>query len=84
MPDRSASYRSDEHLAGILDEPNDWTVNGPRGVVLGTANNLRIAIEMAGEFCRWGGRVVYVSRKPSSDVIVFMAQIQKLMQRLAA
>jgi hypothetical protein len=84
MPDRSASFRSDEHLAAILDEPNDWTVNGPRGVVLGTANSLRIAIEMAGEFYRWGGRVVYVARKPSSDVIVFMAQIQKLMQRLAA
>ncbi len=34
MPDRSASYRSDEHLAAILDEPSDWTVNGPRGVEL--------------------------------------------------
>jgi hypothetical protein len=84
MPDRSASFRSDEHLATILDEPDDWTVNGPRGVILGTAHGLRIAIEMAGAFHRWGGRVVYVARKPSSDIIVFIAQLQKLMQRLAA
>ena len=83
MPDRSASFRSDEYLEQLLDEPRGWTVNGPRGVVLGKASSLRVAVEMAAEFHRWGGRIICVAREPASDIIVFMAQIQKLMQRLA-
>src|SRR5664279_5255515 len=71
MPDRSLAFRSDEGLAAILDEPTVWKLVGRHRVVLGTAETLREAVQMAGDTVRRGGWVVAVVREPDSDIVVF-------------
>ena len=78
MLDRSSAYRTDADLASILDDACDWKLTGRHRLVLGHAESLRDAVEMARTVVRQGSWVVAMTREPARDIVVFSAQIQSL------
>jgi len=74
---------TDEQLAAILDETDDWAVNGPQGKVLGHAASLRLAMERAADYARSGAVVIAVCRLPSDNIVIFPAQIARLRKIIA-
>ena len=84
MENLRSNRRSDEQLEAIMWETGHWVVNGPQGRVLGSAANLRHAIDKWAVFAASGAVVVAICRLPSDNIIVFPGQIDRLCGVLGA
>ena len=82
-PSRQTTWRTDDELLQMLDDPAAWTVNGRSGRTLATANSLRDATTEAGRL-KTGHRVTAVVRRSGDLVIVFYGQIERLLTLIAA
>jgi hypothetical protein len=82
MIDRTSTRRSDEHLACILYETENWTVNGPDGRILCEVASLHCAVGRAVEFGAMGYRIVALVRKHGPEIVVFSGQMHKLIDQL--
>jgi hypothetical protein len=78
MIDRTSTRRSDERLTCMLHQ----TVTGPEGTVLCEVASLHCAVEHAVELGALGHRIVALVRGVSPVVVVFSAQILKLIDQL--
>jgi hypothetical protein len=72
---RQTTWRTDEQLLAIVDEPSEWTINGLRGKVLSSAGSLRDALL---EARRLRVRITAVVRLTGEPVIVFYGQIDRI------
>jgi hypothetical protein len=75
--------RSDAQLELILYETANWTVNGPRGLVLVEVASLRLALETAAALAARRQTVAALLRGHPTGIIVFSGQMRALMVRLA-
>jgi hypothetical protein len=82
MIDRTFTRRSDERLTCMLHETANWTVTGPEGAILCEVASLHCAVEQAVEFGALGHRIVALVRGVPPVVVVFSAQIRKLIDQL--
>jgi hypothetical protein len=78
MIDRTSTRRSDEHLASILHETQNWTVNGPDGKILCEVASLQCAVVRAVELEALGHHIVALIRKRAPEIVVFSGQIGNL------
>lgn len=76
----ASSHRTDEQLAAILDQTENWTVHGPAGRRLGSATSLRHALDRAAGYAL----VVAVCLQPHDRIIVFLDQMERLRNSVAA
>jgi hypothetical protein len=84
MENVRSNRRSDEQLEAMMWETGHWVVNGQQGRVLGSAANLRQAIDRSIAYAASGAVVVAICRLPSDNVIVFPGQIERLRKSMAA
>jgi hypothetical protein len=82
MIDRTSTRRSDEHLACMLHETENWSVNGPDGKLLCEVASLHCAVEQAVEFGALGHHIVALVRKRAPEIVVFSGQLRKLIDQL--
>jgi hypothetical protein len=76
--------RSDEQLEAMLWETGHWVIKGQQGRVLGSAANLRQAIERSVVYAVSGAVVVAICRLPSDNIVVLPRQIARLRKAIAA
>jgi hypothetical protein len=77
-------YRPDEQLEVILDDATqEWTVYGPRGVVVCRAKSLRTSMEQAYDTTSYGQKIVAVACGPDDAIIVFSDQLWRLFGRMS-
>jgi hypothetical protein len=66
-----------------MDESAEWLVKGARGVFLGRTDNLRRALDAVVEISAWQ-HVVSLERVSSDKVVVFSAQLDRLLKAHSA
>jgi hypothetical protein len=71
------TWRSDEQLLAMLDEPAEWIVNGIARKILATRVSLRDAITEARRL-KSSQHVMAVARRSNSRVVMFYAQVDRL------
>jgi hypothetical protein len=74
--------RTDRVLIGILDETAAWAVRGEKGAVLAQAASLRDVLAMAADIEREGQRIAAVTEGRDDRVIVFRAQMDRLLEAM--
>ena len=79
-----SNRRSDEQLEAMLWETGHWVISGQQGRVLGSAANLRQAIDRSRVYAASGAVVVAICRLPSDNIVVFPGQIERLRKAIAA
>jgi len=73
------TYRTDEQLEALLDEPGDWIVNASDGLVMGSAvASLGEALRTAAMYSAEGQVVRAVRRLPPDGIIVPAEQMERL------
>jgi hypothetical protein len=78
-----SNLRTDDQLEFVVRETAIWTVNGPRGEILGVAPSLRLAIDKTQDYAVSGAAVVSICRLPRDSIIVFPPQIDRLRKIIA-
>ena len=79
MINRTSTRRDDEQLVFILYETASWTLKGRLGELMGEVASLRCAVEQAARLGALGHRVVAFVRGSPPEIVVFSAQIQRLL-----
>jgi hypothetical protein len=82
MTDITSTRRSDERLACMLHETANWTVTGPEGAIVREVSSLHCAVEHVVEPGAPEHRMVALVRGAPPVVVVFSAQIRKLVDQL--
>ncbi len=80
MNESETNRRTDPALIGILDETTSWAVRDTSGTVMGWAASLRMALAMASALEQEGRKVVALSQGQDDRVIVFQAQMGRLLE----
>jgi hypothetical protein len=82
MTDHTPARRSDEQLACILYDTENWKVHGQYGKVLCEVASLHCALEHAVKSGALGHRIVALVRERRPEIVVFSSQMHKLIDQL--
>ena len=80
MHENETNWRTDAALIAILDETAAWTMRAKTGKVVARAVSLRMALTMASGRGREGYKAPALTMEPNDHIIVYRAQIERLIQ----
>ena len=82
-PMNETNWRPDAQLVGMFDEIATWVVRGEHGAPVGQTSSLRDALIVASALQSPGREIVALVQVPGARVVVFQAQIARLIDARA-